>query len=252
MFHVSSSMKNNRWSGFFTNMLGVILGILLTFGVNSLWQKREEKQKTREILILVRHELELNKNWFINQEQIMRKDVYVYQKILEINNDWKSLHKDTLDAYISRTQYLEIHPLTTSAWQMFQNSEMTHKMTNKKIVIRLTECYYWINTLQELIKTEYWASKTKAIPAEIDPYKYFDAVMSNKESTFFYNFMITSNIWNIFPLIDAVIEYTILLLDKYGDFQYDMYENDKEYESFVEERMNAALQKNDTTETTKQ
>ena len=38
-------MKINRWSGFFTNLLGVILGITLTFGVNSLWQKREEKKK---------------------------------------------------------------------------------------------------------------------------------------------------------------------------------------------------------------
>ena len=245
-------MKNQKWPGFFTNLLGVILGISLTFGVNALWQRHEEKKKIREILILVRHELEINKNWFQKQEQIMREDCYVYQKILEIKNDWKSLPQDTLDAYIYRTKYLEMTPLTTSAWLMFQNSELTQKITNKDLVFRLTECYYWINTLQDFIKNEYTDHKKRAIPAEIDRYKYFDVVMSNKESVFFYTNMVSSGNWTIFLLIDAVIDYTISLLDKFGDFRYDMKEKEEEYESFVEQRINHVLQKSDTTGTTKQ
>jgi len=67
-------MNNKKiiWSGFLSNLLGVILGIVLTLGVSSLWQQREEKQRTKEILILVRNELETNKEWFKSQEKIMR------------------------------------------------------------------------------------------------------------------------------------------------------------------------------------
>ena len=67
-------MNNKKiiWSGFLSNLLGVILGIVLTWGVSSLWQQREEKQRTKEILILVRNELETNKEWFKSQEKIMR------------------------------------------------------------------------------------------------------------------------------------------------------------------------------------
>jgi len=67
-------MNNKKiiWSGFLSNLLGVILGIVLTLGVSSLWQQREEKQRTKKILILVRNELETNKEWFKSQEKIMR------------------------------------------------------------------------------------------------------------------------------------------------------------------------------------
>jgi uncharacterized membrane protein YccC len=64
--------KKIMWSGFLSNLLGVILGIVLTLGVSSLWQQREEKQRTKKILILVRNELETNKEWFKSQEKIMR------------------------------------------------------------------------------------------------------------------------------------------------------------------------------------
>jgi hypothetical protein len=237
--------KNPR-SGFLTNLLGVVMGILLTFGVNSLWQKQEEKKKTREILILVRNELEVNKQWFKTREQKMIKDIYVYQKILEIKSNWKSIPQDTLDAYIFRTQYLHFSPLTTSAWQIFQNSEMIQKMTNKELVIRLRECYFWINKMEEMLMTEYETPKKKAIAPEIDRYKYFDAVMNNKESVFFYYMTITTDSWNIFPFVDAIIDYTLSLLDQYGDFRYDMDEKEKAFEEFVYARLDSISQKNDT------
>ena len=239
--------ENKIWSGFLTNLLGVILGIVLTFGVSSLWQQCEEKKKTKEILILVRNELETNKEWFKIQEKIMRKDSYVYKKILESKSDWTSIPQDTLAVYLTRTVALEFSQLTTSAWHIFQNSDMIQKMTNKELIIRLTDCYYWINKIEELIMQQYWDNKKKAIPSEPDPYKYFDAILNNKTSVFFYTMMssdtFSSTIWNIFPWIDALIDYTIMILDKHGDYRYDMDEKDKELESFIDARMDSVRHK---------
>ena len=239
------SKENKLWSGFLTNLLGVILGIILTFGGNALWQQREEKKKTKEILILVRNELETNKQWFKNQEKVMRKDCYVYKKVLECKSDWTTLSQDTINEYMFRTMYVEFNQLTTSAWQIFQNSEMIHKMSDKELVIRLADCYFWINKIEESINEDYWEGKKKAIAPELDPYRYFDAVMNNRESVFFYSMLSSETFlnWNLFIIIDAIIDYTVSLLDKYGDFRYDMEEKDKEIESFIEARMDSLGQK---------
>ena len=81
--------KRMKWSGFFTNLFGVILGITLTFGVNSLWQQREDKKRTKEVLILVRNELKTNKDMFKTHEKRIKTESYVYQKIVEAKQFWK-------------------------------------------------------------------------------------------------------------------------------------------------------------------
>ena len=233
------SKNRNKRSGFFTNLLGVILGIILTFGVNSLWEQREEKKKIKEVLILVRNELEANKVWFQNQERDIQQDCYVYKKILETNGHLTSIPADTLNEYQIRMLVLEFNQLTTSAWQIFQNSEMIQKMTDKELVIRLTDCYFWINKIQEHIKKQYWDNKMKTVEPELDSYKFFKAVMKNKESVFFYNLFSSEQFgfWNVFPFIDAIIDYTIMLLDNRGDYRYDMREKDEEIQSFIEDRI---------------
>jgi len=236
-------MNNKIWSGFFINLLGVVLGILLTFGGNALWQRHEENRKTREMLILVRNELKTNKEWFKGQEKIMRKDAYVFKKILEVKSDWTSIPEDTLIAYRSQTQNIGFNQLTTSAWQILQSSEMIQKMTDKELVIRLTDCYFWIEKIKEFIEIQYWDVKTKTVAPEVDLYLYFDALMKNKETVFFYDTMSSESLanWNLFPFIDAIIDYTIMLLDKRGDFRYDMNEKDEEIEAFIQQRVDSVL-----------
>ena len=238
--------RNEIGLGFLLNLLGVILGILLTFGVNSLYQKREESKKTQEMLILVRNELQTNKSYFKNQESIIRKDSYVYGKILEANNNWASIPEDTLKDYFIQTMYLEFNQLTASAWQIFQNAEITQKMPDKELIIRLTDCYFWIDKIQDIIMTEYWDVKKTAVVPEIDMYKYFDTLMSKKEAVFFYTHMSNDafGIWNLFPMIDAIIDYMVILLDNHGDYKYDMGEKDKEFEAFILSRIDSVTVEN--------
>ena len=241
-------MNKHLWTGFFMNLSGVVLGIILTFGGNSLWQKHEEKKKTREVLILVRKELNTNKEWFKHQERVMRTDSHVHKKILEANGNWKSFHADTLMYYYHRMLHFEITELTISAWQVFQNSDIIQGITDKELVIRLADCYFWIKKVEEMIMNNYWDGKSKAAISELDPHKFFDAVMDNRESVYFYNSMSSDqhSLWTLFPTIDAIIDYTIRLLDEHGDYRYDMDDKDEAFESFVNARVDSLLQKNDT------
>ena len=243
-------MKNKIFSGFFINLLGVIVGISLTFGVNSIWQKHEEKKRTREMLILVRNELKNTKEWFNHQEKILKIDGYVYQKILDARNNLTSIPVDTLNAYHARAQRITINSHTISAWQIFQNSEMIQKMKDKELVIRLAECYSSIILLHEFIMKDYWDAKMKMISSlDIeDSFRFFNAAMKNNEYVFFFNLfsLDDSDIWSAFTTMEAFIDYTILLLDKHGDYRYDMEENDNEFETFLDSRLDSVFHKKDT------
>ena len=238
-------MKNKILSGFWANLMGVILGILLTFGVNALWQRHEEAKKTREMLIMVRNELETNKYWFKNQEEQIIKDGYGYRKILEANKDWSTIPIDSLGEYVSRIFSFTMSTLTTSAWQIFQNSETIQKISNKEMVILLTETYFAINKCHDFIIQHYWDKKMKANPFEISLYDILDAMMSNKETVHFFNENAEpgGKFQDLFFIIDAQIDYTLLVLDKYGDFKYDNNANDKEYQAFMEARRDSIQQK---------
>ena len=240
-------MKKKRiWSGFFANLLGVILGILLTFGVNALWQKHEEKKKTREMLILVRNELEINKEWFKREEKYIKKDCYAYKKLLEANKNWTAIPKDTLEYYRFRLNAREFSQLSISAWQIFQKSETIQKMSNKELVIQLTICYNTIDIVRGIIEKYYWTEKENAAKIfELDVYEFLDAVMNNKESICFFNKMDETAFEEIFATIDAYIDYTILLLDRDGYYQYDL---DDEFNSFLKARKDSIFQKQDTIE----
>jgi hypothetical protein len=221
--------KNRLWAGFFTNMLGIILGIMLTFGVNALWQKHEDNKKINEIMSLLRHELEINKEWFKTQEKLIRADCYVYKKILEANGDWKSIHPDTLKQYQAQTSILWRAPFTSSAWQMFQNSDVIQKMNSQKLVIGILNAYTVMDLLKELIMTEYWDEKKKVISMEEDPYKYFDDVINNKTSTFFYRAYTSeeSPFWHIFELTDEGFGYLLPLLDEHGYYLHNVGEEEQ-------------------------
>ena len=216
-------MKNKNLTGFFMNLLGVILGIVLTFGVNSLWQKHEDQKKINEIMVLLRHELEINKEWFKTQKNLMMDDSYVYRKILETNGDWESIHPDTLKQYQTQTSLIWYAPFTASAWQIFQNSEVIQKMNNQKLVIAILNAYTDMTLFRELIMNEYWSEKKKAIATDEDPYKYFDNVINNKESVAFYRDFASEEalFWNLFKHTDLGFDYLLPLLDKHGYYLQD-------------------------------
>ena len=242
--------KREIWKGFFVNVLGVIVGIILTFGGNALWQKREENKKIKEMLILVRTELIDCKEWFKDQEKSMKNDGYTYSKIWEARRRLTSVPVDSLKAYHLRILNLSYTELSTSAWQIFQNSESIQKMTDKELVIMLTDCYVSINIINESIIKDYWAKKRDLLCAidHDDSYQFFNEVLNKNEFSFFFGMyrLDQYDIWKSFIALDALIDYMIISLDQHGDYRYDKSEKDKEMNSFIEARIDSVFKNKDT------
>jgi len=237
------------WKGFLFNMLGVIFAIILTFGVNSLWQRSEEKKRTKEMLILVRNELEDNKKIFQKSEKILKSNGWVYQKLLDAKKDISTIPTDTLNEYITRINKISINPLTTSAWQIFQNSDMIQKMTDKELVIRLTDCYSGIRMWFDFISNDYWETHKKMLTIDLeDPLKFFTEVMKHKEYIFLFEMAKTGNesMWTTFLMVISTIDYNLMLLDRHGDYRYDMAEKDNEMNEFLQRKIDSVFTKNDT------
>jgi len=49
------------------------------------------------------------------------------------------------------------------------------------------------------------------------------------------------SIWKSFTGTEAFIDYTILLLDKHGDYRYNMEEKDKEVDEFIHAWVDSVL-----------
>jgi hypothetical protein len=236
------------WIGFLTNLLGVIHGIILTFGVTALWQRRREKQTTKEMLILVRNELAFNKIILQHLEQMMKNQGYVYRKILENKNDLTAIPTDTLKEYHTQISGISIVNMTTTAWKIFQNSDMIQKMTNRELIIRLAGCYNAMTTWMDSLNKDYWTVLRRILTLELDDsYRFFEtAVKNNEYLTFFDSYSDKSEgMWAAFSQINAFIDYTMQLLDKHGDYRYDMEEKDSEFEAFINERAPGVFTQND-------
>ncbi len=204
------------WDGFFPNFLGVILGILITFGGNTLWQNYEEKKKTKEMLTLLSSELHRNKVWVEDIRKLMQEDSRVYGKILESKDKWESIPQDTLNYYYFVATRFPQHELTTTAWEIFQNSEVIQKMPNKDLLLNLSSCYFWLTRIQDNYRGTYNDDKEKAKVYEIDPVKYFDTAMEKKEAVYIYTktAQISSDQFLFFTQVGGLIDSIIQLLDK--------------------------------------
>jgi hypothetical protein len=234
--------KNKKWSGFLINLLGVILGIMLTFGVNALWQKRQDNKKTQEILILVRGELKSNQWAFKSQHERIKEQIEVYEKVLEAHHAGITIPKDTLNAYQAILMKKDGFQFLTSAWRLFENSETLQKMTDKDLANTISACYFWIEKIKDVLKEEYWDKKNELKIYEIDSHQYFDAAMKNKEAYYFYSKMTKYiNFSEPFFYIDAIIDYTLLKMDS----RYDKVEHSADFNSFFKSRMDSInLQEN--------
>ena len=80
------------------NLLGVIIGIVITFGVSSLIQRSNEQKDVREIMILLKKELKENREWLDKQRGNFLDDLSAYKEILDANGDWGKISDDVVAA----------------------------------------------------------------------------------------------------------------------------------------------------------
>ncbi len=215
---------SKRWlSGFTSNILGVVIGIALTFGISSLVQQRQERKQLREMIALLKREINDNKDWLEDRAKMWDRDFNAYWAVLW-ERDWGRLPKDSLDAYVAQIRTINTPYTSSYAWNVFQNSGMMQQLHNVETAALLSECYFWIESMRGTWM-EYTQKKT-VLPEVYEvrfhdrPLDYFRALLENPESrrmigevAYFNNYNFPASYEVLAPLCD----YTIFMLENYDN-----------------------------------
>jgi hypothetical protein len=254
--------KNNLWfwkgfsktwfSGFFSNLLSVIIGITITFGISYLIEQHKEISQMREMIGLVQEELETNKQWFQAQDSIIVHQIAIMKILLDNEeNHWKNIPSDSLILLLDQASAINYSYNSTNSWDLFRGSELFQKFPNKGLLTLLSECYFIAGTVQhELVEENYYKESKKAADdiyeSYIDnPHIFMESFMKSKNAKRYLRTTVESkdNFHDNFILACALIDLT---LDELKDAGPNFRELDKDYEldEYIENyKIKTAVQK---------
>jgi hypothetical protein len=215
--------------GFLTNVLGVIVGILLTFGVTFLVQQHNKNKQIHELMVLLKKEITDNKALFEATQEDFLQTKKAYAIIL--SDEWKTMPNDTLGKYIFYARRLRAHILLNSAWNVFQNSEVIQDLDNKGLIVTVSSLYKQLE-MQTSVWEDFLKEKSEVFNIyvdETDKRDYIDALLKDKPSVefmkkayYYYTFE------QVFTYAIDFADYTLFQIDNSGNYQYkfdDIYEN---------------------------
>lgn len=244
---MTTEMKKTDFKGwmanFSANVVGVIIGIALTFGISYLVQRHHEKKQLRETMVLVRQELQENKQWLQNRITDYKNDFSTYQVLLDKSN-WEKISEDSLVACIRRFNGGgNVSSSSSSVWNMFQNSGTAQQLGDFDLMSRLSECYFHIGKAgewwSEYVNAQDKASSIFDIIWKNEPHAYVEALAKNEESRNFLRSYVIFNRYNktnAFEVIISYIDYVLDLIDKKDNYTYEPKIGNDDFSNFLKKR----------------
>lgn len=138
-------MKNFDWGAFFGDILSVMLGIFITFGIQGMIDRRAERKDVKSALALVREELVVNKG---SLEEVINlisseKDAAVY-----IRNNAGQLSKCNQDTLNLKNAFLTseyFFTVTDDALELLKTSSLFQKMNDNELALSIIKAYDYLD-----------------------------------------------------------------------------------------------------------
>jgi hypothetical protein len=241
---IGKGISKSWISNFLSNVLGVIVGIALTFGTSYLIQRHNEKEDAKEMMTLIKKELDTNKLWLKKRRQNYVDDFKSYQKILiaKESGNLRNIPADSLVNWIATTRNTPASFISTNAWDIFKNTETLAKFHNKALIIDLAECYFWIDNARETM--DMFFKGRDVLPEyfnyETYPYDYIDTLFANEETKTFLTNRVMFKALEVegnFTIFEILIDYVLYLIEKDENADKDILD----FDSFREQKDNEAV-----------
>lgn len=146
-------MNRFDWSSFFSNLIAVILGIFITFGIQGMIDRKREKKDVLAALELVKEEL-------INNRQNLQDVIDIIENEREIagfiqENIGKFARCDT-DSLLNKhntlcTEYF--FTVTDDALELLKTSSLFQKMNDKNLALNIIKAYDFLETDAQAFNT---------------------------------------------------------------------------------------------------
>jgi len=136
--------------GFLSNILAVILGIVITFSIQSIIDNKNEKENVKSALTLVKEELEGCKSdlescaYYLDQEQ------YVSKYFDEHAANLKSCPEDTLQQYWGLFSSEMILTLPSDALELLKTSSLFPAIDDNSLSLKIIRAYDQCEALRQV------------------------------------------------------------------------------------------------------
>ena len=137
-------MNRIDWASFFSNILAVVLGIFITFGIQELIDRKEAKENVRSALELVREELANNRTNLQEVTDILasEKEAAEYFRA-NLNN----ILTDDADSLLARHTVLcseYFITITDDALELLKSSSLFQKMNDNTLALNIIQAYDYL------------------------------------------------------------------------------------------------------------
>lgn len=162
--------RENRTS-FFLNFLAVVLGIVITFGGESLLSRKEEKKNLNNCLDLVASELQTNRDYFTYCDSLLEDEVKAASFLIRYEDDYRKAPSDSLMMYANIPLTLDEISIYTDAFELLKTSGVLTKVKDKRLALQIFEVYGAMQNLAQYMNL-YFDHKEKYLePAMNDEVK---------------------------------------------------------------------------------
>lgn len=146
-------MSKINWSSFATDILSVVLGIAITFGIQGLIDRRHEKKEVMAALELVREELINNNNNLKDVIGIISSERDAAQSV---RSNIRTLQKCDPDSVILWNSILGseyFFTVTDDALELLKSSSLFQKINDKNLALGIIKSYDYLEADSKAFNT---------------------------------------------------------------------------------------------------
>lgn len=134
-------MKSEKLESFLLNFLAVVLGIVITFGCDSLVNRRQEAKSLKGSLELVAAELEANLEIVSLGDTIMAAQKEAAEFLSRYENNFRKADKDSLLMYANIPFGVADISIYTDAFELLKSSGVLTKFKDKELALDIFRAY---------------------------------------------------------------------------------------------------------------
>lgn len=217
-------MQKFEWGSFSTDILSVVLGIFITFGIQGLIDRRHDKKEVLAALELVKEELINNNN---NLHEVM--DIISSEKsaALSMSKNVGNLQKCDADSVIAWNTVLSSEyfiTITDDALELLKSSSLFQKINDKSLALGIIKSYDYLesdskafNTHEQYKISLYMdanTSKIKKASLSSSGTPFLKAFYSTPEADYFLKSVVEMSDVSFLGEGISEIEATIAMIDK--------------------------------------
>lgn len=129
-----------------TTLIGTFIGIFLTIGVTYCSEKNDKEEMARKSVLMTIHNLDVSIRSMETLVGEMARQDSIFSYVRENYASGQSVGEDTLDLFISSLYSHNVHPIDTSAEDIFStNFEIWRYIDDPKVIGRIANCYSIMN-----------------------------------------------------------------------------------------------------------